>query len=172
MKEIPLSNGMIALVDDEDYELVSQYTWTAWKPSRSRTWYAVSGLNRGRGANVVLLHRFIMRPKEDEQVDHISGEGLDNRRITNLRIVTPAQQTYNRLPQKGKLYSDYKGVTWCKSSEKWKAQIMKYGKNYALGYFNDEVEAANAYDLKALELFGEYAKPNFVKEVMLNDSLR
>jgi len=49
---------------------------------------------------------------------------------------------------------------------------MKYGKNYALGYFNDEVEAANAYDLKALELFGEYAKPNFVKEVMLNDSLR
>lgn len=156
MAVIKLNRGYVE-VDDDDYYLVSAYTWTAWTPTGRTVTYAVSGLNQGRGASVVTMHRFIMEAEKGYQVDHKDGNGLNNRR-SNLRIVTPVEQAMNKGVQRGKLYSQYKGVTWHHPSNKWKAQIMKDGKNYHLGYFEVEEDAALAYQTKAQELFDEFRR--------------
>ena len=157
IEKITLNNGLVALVDEEDYPDVVPFTWTAWKPND--IWYAVSGTGFGRGG-LITMHRLITDADTGLFVDHINGDGLDNRRC-NLRVCTPTQNAYNKAPQQGKLYSKYKGVTWFKRDNKWKAQIMKDGKNYHLGYFADELDAALAYDKAARKEWGEFAKTNF-----------
>jgi hypothetical protein len=92
-------------------------------------------------------------------VDHINGNGLDNRMV-NLRVCTAAQNSRNRKPRKGSL-SGYRGVSFYKNYQKWVAQIMYDGVKYYLGYFSDPKEAALAYDAKARELHGDYARVNF-----------
>ena len=103
------------------------------------------------------MHNVIMKPSEGFIVDHINGNGLDNRR-SNLRIVTRQQNTFNSVHKGGT--SKYKGVALDKESGLWRAYIAKDGKRTWLGRFPDELSAAIAYDKAAKDMFGEYAKLN------------
>ena len=105
------------------------------------------------------MHRQIMIAPEGFVVDHIDGNSLNNRK-TNLRICTQAQNIHNSRPRRNRS-SKYKGVFWDKVNKKWSTNIRKGDKRIYLGGFDDEIEAAIAYDRKAAELFGEFAYLNF-----------
>lgn len=160
MKEVPLTQGKITLVDDEDYPRIIMHKWCAVKDRN--TWYAVRGM-RGRGRNknkLIQLHRFLLNAKLGEECDHINGDGLDNHK-SNLRIVTTQQNQWNQRKRLN-TSSKYKGVHKRSDCNKWQARIrINNGKQISLGFFDKEEDAAKAYDVKAIELFGEYAKTNF-----------
>lgn len=150
---IPLTQGFFALVDGEDYEWLSQWKWHILK-GRS-TIYAV----RKSYARKIYMHRQILKAKAEEEVDHQSHYGLDNRK-QNIRLCTNAQNQYNQRPQKGKS-SQFKGVFWHKVNGNWMALIKYNGKSKYLGHYNNETDAAKAYDKAAKNLFGEFAHTNF-----------
>lgn len=160
MKQIPLSQGLFALVDDEDYEELSQYKWHADK--HRSTYYAKRNVQLYQDYRVaVKMHRQIMRATYGETIDHKNGNGLDNRK-DNLRIATSSQNARNRRACAGST-SKYKGVSWHKQHGKWYVGIWhrEAKRHVFIGLFEDEIQAAKAYDRKAVELFGEFAKTNF-----------
>ncbi len=164
--EIRLSNGMVALVDGEDADALRGYKWAASK-RRHRCYAVRSWVENGKDRSVT-MHRQIMQPPTGLQVDHINGDGLDNRRC-NLRLSTASQNQMNRDFSRG--ISRFKGV-WHKAgrrSRPWAAYIAKDGKRYFLGAFSTEEEAAMAYDDAARRLFGEFARTNLP---LLLDALR
>jgi hypothetical protein len=120
--------------------------------------YARRSFKENGSKRSIRLHRFLMDAPEGTQVDHINGDGLDNRRC-NLRFATQAQNQANQRSARGSS-SMFKGVGWFKQTKRWVARIKKDKKEYHLGYFDDEIKAAEAYDIKAKELFGEFAKLN------------
>ena len=146
---IPLTQNLFALVDAADYEWLKDYKWHVTRHGACGTVYA----GRREGGRLVLMHRQIMNPPKGMVVDHINGNGVDNRRC-NLRICTQKQNVHNSRGRAGKK-SRFLGVS--PFGDKW---LAKVGAQY-LGLFDDEVEAAQARDRKALELFGEYAWLNF-----------
>ena|GEM_PF-2488122 len=152
---IPLVNmdGLCAMVDPADYEWLSQYTWRATSAG-----HAVYACTHCAG-RLCFMHRMIMNPPEGMTVDHKNRCGLDNHRI-NLRNATQRQNCANRTRAPG--VSGYRGVTRCGS--KWKAQITGRHGPLRLGLFDDPVEAARAWDRKAIELRGEFARLNFPEE--------
>jgi hypothetical protein len=134
---VPLTKGYEAIIDAADVALLPPTAWEA-----------------------TLLHRLIMGfGPSDPRVDHIDGDGLNNRR-SNLREATQGQNNANQRPQVGKS-SRYKGVSWFKPAKMWRAYIKVGGVISWLGYFHDEKEAAKAYDEAAVEAWGEFARPNF-----------
>jgi len=156
IRYIPLTQGKYAIVDAEDYERVSRYKWCL---SRTRgQLYA----QRRTGGKTVRMHQFIMNPPKGMVVDHIDGNGLNNRR-SNLRICTRPENTRNRRPNPN-TSTGYKGVWRDKRTGRYWAQIYFKGKSTRLGSFDTAVEAAHAYDRKAIELFGEFACLNFPQE--------
>ncbi len=170
MKEIPLTKGYVALVDDEDYERVNQYKWYVQRDGynyyavrnitiRSRKETRETGLPR---QTLIYMHRFILDAPNDKDVDHRDHNGLDNRKKSNLRFCTKNQNMGNLLSESG--VSKYKGVTWHNENKKWVARIGYEGKRIHLGCFSDEIEAAKTYDARARELFGEFAYLNFPRE--------
>lgn len=154
MKTIPLDDDHFTIVDDADFEMLSAYTWRLLK-SRNKGGYACTG----PGVDTVLMHRLIMQAPPDKQVDHINGNRLDNRR-ENLRLVTNSQNNMNQKKQDG-TSSQYKGVSWDKSKQKWSSKIMLNGRTVNLGRYDDELLAAHVYDAAARYMFKEYARPNF-----------
>ena len=141
MREIPLTQGKIALVDDEDFERVNQFKWYAQKTTR-RTWYAARHTPCISGKrSIVYLHGYILDPPNGMVIDHINGDGLNNQR-GNMRIVTQRQNLQNRHHPKSSIYV---GVYWNKKSRKWQAQIQIKGKIKYLGLFDNEIAAAEAY---------------------------
>jgi hypothetical protein len=152
MKEIQLSQGKIALVDDEDYDTLSEYKWYANRVA-GKHWYATRRGKKGEGDRV-RMHNQIL---DTLGVDHIDGDGLNNQR-SNLRPATQQQNSRNRRPIGGK--SQYKGVTWNRHIEKWTAKIWIDYKCIYLGSYKTEREAAVAYDNAAIKHFGEFAKLN------------
>ena len=163
MKTIPLTQGMWATVDDEDYNLLAAHRWHALKDvCKNRVvWYAVRNGPRGHSKRQLLrMHREILsitNPKTP--VDHANGNGLDNRR-ENLRKATSPQNNQNRHKAPGHS-SRFKGVAWHKSADKWQAYIQIDRRLKSLGRFSDEETAAKAYDAAAREAFGEFALTNF-----------
>jgi hypothetical protein len=155
-KLIPLSRGKVAIVDAEDYPGLSKHKWYANRAKR--TCYA-RGTIEGRH---VRMHRQILTAPRGLVVDHINRNGLDNRK-SNLRICTHFQNQQNRRPALN-CRSKYKGVRWSKRDKKFRAGIMHNKKSYYLGMFENEIDAAKAYDKKAKELFGEFAYLNFPLE--------
>lgn len=159
-REVRLSQGKVALVDDEDYECLSAKKWTLHSCGYAYRWEPTP-----TGKRMVYMHRFIVERMigaaipDKHQVDHINMNGLDNQR-GNLRMVTKAQNTMNRKRYRGST-SQYKGVCWNKKEGKWIAQIGLNKQRIRIGAFNNEEEAARAYDAKARELHGEFARPNF-----------
>jgi hypothetical protein len=146
MREIVLTQGKIAVIDDEDFEKVGMFTWCASK--RKQTFYAFNGA----GGGLRMMHHIIIgSPPKGQQVDHINGNGLDNRK-ENLRFVTNRQNSQNRNHRKGS--SLFPGVSWCKPRKKWVAGILINGKSLYLGGYETEEAAFNAY-LFALESNGE-----------------
>lgn len=164
MREVPLTRGMVALVDDEDFELVSGFHWHSTRGNglSRNVWYAGACVSKARARQIgrrhVSMHRLIMGfPKH--QVDHIDGDGLNNQR-SNLR---PANNSTNQM-NKGKSRrnsSCFKGVSWRSSSRKWQASICKNKKQKYLGEFRTALSAALSYDDAATRLFGEFARINF-----------
>ena len=154
-KLIPLTQGKFAIVDAENYEQLSKYRWYAVKSRR--TYYAIRSVKRSRVQ--IRMHRMLLNAPPGLLVDHINNNGLDNRR-SYLRLCTRAQNALNQRPRRG-TSSRYKGVGWDKSKKKFRASITHHYKRIHLGYFDDEIDAAKAYDKKAKELFGEFAYLNF-----------
>lgn len=151
MKIIKASNKDVdILVDDEDFDELSKRKWAVEKNG-----YARAKINGKR----VSMHRLVLdlSPK-DPYVDHIDGNKVNNCK-SNLRLVTPQQNQFNQRKREGCL-SKYKGVT--RSANKWMASIMINGKSINLGYYEKEDDAARAYNVKASEIFGEFAKLNDV----------
>jgi len=163
-KLIPLTQGKFAIVDAEDYDWLSQYKWCAAKDRY--TFYA----HRGSSGTTVTMHRVIMRAPKGVMCDHINHNGLDNRK-SNLRLCTNAQNQYNKSPKKG-CASRYKGVVWRRDCKKWRARIGFKRKRIHLGDFDDQMDAAMAYDDKAVELFGEFAYLNFPERMELKNWIR
>lgn len=151
---IQLSNGGNAIIDIDDVPLVEGVCWS--KTSKENPY--VRGYINGKS---ILLHRLVTACPKGMCVDHINHDILDNRK-SNLRICTKQQNLWNLKPKGGT--SKFKGVSWRKQEQKWKASICKNGKREAIGLFDEEIDAAIAHDRKAEELFGEYAKTN--KEII------
>jgi hypothetical protein len=163
MKEIPLTRGKVALVDDEDYEHLSALTWHAYR-NQGGGWYARSStLYRKNGGKSIWMHRMILDCPAGKNPDHKDGNGLNNQR-SNLREATQAQNMYN-MGVRANSKSGFKGVSRYSGkggyTGEWKAVIKHHRKTIYIGKFRDPIDAALAYDTKAAELFGEFARLNF-----------
>lgn len=159
MKEIKLSQfgknkgKYVALVDDEDFEGLNSFKWYAMEGGK--TFYAVRRIMFNGKRRGILMHCEIMNGKG---IDHIDHDGMNNQK-SNLRFCTQRENMMNQRKQEN-TSSIYKGVCFFKRTGKWMAHITINGKNIHLGYFETEIEAAKAYNDKAIELFGEFANLN------------
>ena len=154
--EIKLTQGKVALIDDEDFENVSQHKWCAAKTHR-RGFYAITSIKNGKNMS---LHRLIMCTSSEMQIDHIDGNGLNCQRH-NMRFATHSDNMKNRRMNYNSV-SGFKGVNLYKRTGKYRASIRSDGINYHLGYFDSPEEAAHVYDMAARKLHGEFASLNFL----------
>lgn len=151
MKEITLCNQKgVALVDDEDFEYLSKFTWYA-----HTTGYVTTSIK----GKTILMHRFIMQPKKNFIIDHRNRNKLDNRKI-NLRICSQSQNLSYKIKSEGTT-SIYNGVHYDKDRNKWSATIKINKSNVFIGRFDKQRHAAIARDIWAKELHGEFARLNF-----------
>jgi hypothetical protein len=155
MKTIELTQGQVALVDDEDYEELSKHKWSAcWHP-HARTFYAA----RHSGKTTMPMHCQIMGERRGQKIDHIDHNGLNNQRY-NLRACTNGQNIANSRKHRDG-YSRYKGVCKDWDGKGWRAQITVNGIKRHLGRFMDEESAARVYDQALREAWGDFALTNF-----------
>jgi len=158
MKKIKLSRGLFATVDDDQYEKLNAFKWSALKGRY--TYYAVRTQHNLK--KTILMHRQIMEAAKGTLIDHKNGNGLDNTK-ENLRFASYAENQHNRRNEPyGK--SKYRGIVGREKIKAWQAKIGAKGKYYHLGYFKEEKEAALAFDKGALKYHGEFAVLNFTKE--------
>ncbi len=146
------TKGYFAHVDEAD---LAPVTSRRWRLERHRNYFRVVG-GHGRGG-VVTLATFLLGPQRPGCViDHISGNTLDNRRA-NLRVCTRNENAINRRPwgASGKI-----GVTWNKQCQKWQVGLKSNGISYYLGVYDCLDDAASAYDRKAAEMHGKFARLN------------
>lgn len=153
MKTIPLTRGLVALVDDEDYDLVSQFKWCASQTTPPGKYYAARGIRRGGKPTSILMHNVIMGAL---YIDHRDNDGLNNQR-SNLRRATGTENKQNSRKRSDQCSSRWKGVCWNKKSKKWHATITINRKARSLGTYSDEASAATAYNIMAHHFFGEFA---------------
>ncbi len=153
---IELTQDKFAIVDDDDFAFLNFWKWRF-----SNNGYAVrnSAMIGGVRGNIISMHRLIIGTPKDMQTDHMNGNRLDNRR-SNLRVCTGNQNQWNQHKTHGT--SKFKGVYWFKQACKWRAKIWKENKCIHIGIFSNEYDAAKAYNIKATELFGNFACLNEV----------
>lgn len=150
---IPLTRGLVAVVDEADFELLSAFAWYAHKGRN--TWYARTDIGGRKNRRRIYMHRMLLGVP---MVDHMDGNGLNNRRA-NLRPASDSQNQSNRRKAAGTA-SDFKGVTWDAARATWLAQITRLGQHINLGRTDDELLAAARYDVAARALFGAFATSN------------
>lgn len=156
MKKILAKQNHFILVDEEDYELLKSFKWRILKGNT--TFYAQTDIRLNGYTKTVYMHRIITGDISGFDVDHIDGNGLNNQK-NNLRVCTRQQNQMNRKKSTGKT-SKYKGVYMKKRDGFFYATIKINKKPIWIGSYKTEQEAALAYDIKAKELFGDYAKLN------------
>lgn len=153
MRTIELTRGKFAYIDDEDFEMLSSFTWQTVCCSGhlyARTQVTIDGT-----LHAIYMHRLIIGAKDGEMVDHRNGNGLDNRRF-NIRLATRTQNNRNSCKRKNNV-SGFKGVTFHKQHTRWSARIKVDKRVFYLGYFDTPEKAATAYNEAAKEHFGEFA---------------
>lgn len=157
MKSLELKNahGTFAVVDDEDYERVSQWQWLLRE--RKGLCYAI----RYENQQCIFLHREIMRAGHGTNIDHRNGDGLNNTRL-NLRFCTHTENLRNSTSRVGS--SKFKGVHWDNTKRRWCAQITIGNNQKIRRYFQDDESAARVYDQLAIRFFGAFARLNFAAE--------
>jgi hypothetical protein len=167
MTDIKLTKGQFAIIDDEDYERVTAFEWYAHKGYSK--WYAArSAWQPGKKRQkMVCMHNFLFgNVPSGYFVDHINGNGLDNRK-SNLRLATRSQNRGNAKKTANRFgtatTSQYKGVCLHKGTSKWHAHICIGDRMVYLGLYVYETDAALAYNKAALQHFGEYAAINDLK---------
>lgn len=156
MRIIPLTQGKVAFVDDADFEWLSNIKWHVAinRRRKTTTFYAQHG---SKALGRLSMHRLIVGGlKPGDEVDHKNGNGLDNQRH-NLRVASRKLNLANQKMRFGNT-SGFKGVRWY--AGKWVARIKCDGTRFHLGRFVDIKDAARAYDAKAMELYGEFARTN------------
>jgi hypothetical protein len=166
VRYIPLTRGKFAIVDADDFEKFGKLKWFASGPEKYP--YAVRAIYHKDGLKETLyLHREIIKASGGEiaqqgriLVDHINRRTLDDRKV-NLRWATKSENAANMEVDKEGCSSKYRGVFWHKGAKKWVARITVGRKRIHLGVFDDEIEAAKAYDEAARKYYGEYARLNF-----------
>jgi hypothetical protein len=165
MKEIQLTKGYVALVDDEDFERVSQFKWHAQischKDGSIRTVYANRSVRNVYGIRAKQpLSSFILEIDTGLYciIDHKDGNGLNHQKL-NLRKASKSQNGQNQQLSIRNT-SGFKGVHWSSTAEKWQTIITVNGEVLNLGYFSDKKDAAQAYNEAATKHFGEFAALN------------
>ncbi len=153
MYKIPLTQGKEALVDQDSFEYLNQWNWYFSDGYAKRCDW------KNGKHHIVRMHHFVLPLVKGYMIDHINGNGLDNRK-ENLRLVTKSQNMMNRGVQRN-TSSGYKGVS--KHQGKWRAYIVKDRKQIHLGVFEDIQDAARAYNMGAMEHHGEYARLNPIR---------
>ena len=151
MKYINLTRDKKAIVDDEDHEELSRFKWRLLGKYAARAKLKKDRINGKQGQ--IWMHRVIMKTPKHLQVDHINGNGLDNRK-RNMRNCTQNSNQHNSHKD------TIKGVTWHKQHQKWYAQIVFNKKHIFLGLYEDKIKAAQAYNIAAKKYFRKYARLN------------
>lgn len=158
-REIPLTQGKVAIVDDSDYEWLSQFKWCMHNNgSAMRRLYSP----KGQPQSAILMHREIIQPPAGLTVDHIDGDRLNNQR-GNLRVCTIAENVRNKgkqSPQLRPFTTPFKGVHFDPRTRRWRASVQRDGKVFRLGRYPTDAEAARAYDCAAIQIHGEFARTN------------
>jgi len=157
MKMIKLQNSdKVALIDNEDYDLVKPYLWSLLKRKHRNHVFTYVG------CKVIYMHSLILPCSRPKEVDHANGEGLNNQQF-NLRICYRSNNAANKSKTKSATSSKYKGVSWIKRDNLWDVRLTKNYKQIIIGHFKTEREAAIAYNEAALRYFGEFAKLNIIE---------
>jgi hypothetical protein len=160
-RRIYLGEGKFTIVEPVDFYWLNNFHW--YGSGKGECFYATRATRTNEGkSKTVYLHREIMKPPKGLLVDHINGDGLDNRR-DNLRVATHSQNSCNRRKQKNTT-SKFIGAHLDKRTSRWIAQIMYQRKMIHLGTFDNEIDAARAYDAAAKKYHGEFARLNFPEE--------
>jgi hypothetical protein len=160
VREIPLTKGKVALVDDWHYQYLMQWKWC------SSPGYAERRISRAGRCSNCYMHRVVAERMglgvSEGQIDHIDGNKLNNQE-SNLRIAT-GRQNHANVPRYCNNKSGFKGVHWNRAAKKWQAQIRANEVRHHLGYFSDKIDAAEAYNKAAVKYFGEFARLNNLED--------
>jgi hypothetical protein len=154
---VALTQGKFALVDEEDFELVSRFTW-CFSAVKDRPDVGYAKTRDNETGRQFRLHQLVLG-FPSHMIDHINRDRLDCRK-KNLRAATGKQNQGNREGSKNNT-SGYRGVYWHVRDAVWRAQIMRNKKQIGLGTFQSAEDAARAYDRAAREHFGDFARVNF-----------
>lgn len=154
VKEISLTQGKVAIVDDDMYDELNKFKWFV-----NSCGYAARKVKVGLKQRTVLMHRVIANTPDGFDTDHRNGNGLINTR-DNLRTCTNSENQYNKSKYANNT-SGFKGVSWHKSTCKWQSNIQCRNKQIYIGLYDTAEEAARAYDSAAKELHGGFARLNF-----------
>lgn len=146
----------IVYLDKKDLKLVKSYNWHLQKGGR--TFYPLTNIHKNNKRTVIRIHMLLYPNK---LIDHIDGNGLDNRR-KNLRIATKQENNRNTNKRLDGITSKYKGV--CKHNTGFVAQISINGERNYIGWFKNEKEAARAYNKEAKKYFGEFCRLNIIED--------
>jgi HNH endonuclease len=158
MINIPLTKGLSAIVDDDDDNLLKDFSWHAC----GKKGHEYGATRKRKTQEFIYMHHMIAgRPPSGFVTDHINGNTLDNRK-SNLRFVTVAQNVYNKRKQKSGRTSKFKGVYWAAHASMWRVRVAVDRKIFEIGYFKVELDAARAYDEAAKLHHGQWARINDV----------
>jgi hypothetical protein len=159
-RRIRMSGPKYAKVDPADYKRLRKYEWLVMKSRNSYYSLRIKPGKKGGSESQIYMHKEILKVPKGMVVDHINRDSMDNR-IANLRAATHSQNMCNKRKCSGATYSKYKGIHWHKLHRKWKAAITFEKKRIYLGSFDNEIDAAKAYDEAAKKYHGEFACLNF-----------
>lgn len=155
MATIQLTQGKYAIVDDEDFEMLNKWKWHYNKNRGQGRAQRSTSRKSLEGKTSVFMHRVIMNCPKDLQIDHINGNGLDNRK-SNLRICTNIENSRNKNITKNNT-SGIRGVSWNKSYQKWHTYIRVNYRHVFLGYYFDKEQALKVRKEAEEKYFGEFA---------------